>query len=126
MRVKLTELAKRILLPISEAERASDVSEALCGPAMHAELLTTYPNWEFPSEETRAAKLERDSGLQHAAIKPFIADLKESIEFTRGFYIVLPESVSPTEARRVLSWIKRMVTPAIEFASEQEDEYEAE
>ncbi len=40
-------------------------------------------------------------------------------------YIVLPESMEPSEAKRLLSCLKRVVTPAIEFASGQEDADEA-
>jgi hypothetical protein len=40
-------------------------------------------------------------------------------------YIVLPEVLEPAEAKRVLSWLKRVVTPAVEFASGQVEDDEA-
>lgn len=41
-------------------------------------------------------------------------------------YIVLPESLNASEAKRTLKWLNRIVTPAMEFASGQEDDDEAE
>ena len=166
MRLKLTDLARRMLLPVAEEERTLAVREALVSPAIHAELLVAFPQWDLPSDETLGARLEREFGLQHAAVKPFIADLRESLDYVRGFgagderstegindvpkadsrdtaspqhhessgpspsglmkvpmpgsaaFIVFPESMTPTEAKRLLSWLSRVVTPAVEFASD--------
>lgn len=37
-------------------------------------------------------------------------------------YIVMPECLEAAEAKRILSWLKRVVTPAVEFASGAEDD----
>jgi hypothetical protein len=40
-------------------------------------------------------------------------------------YIVMPESLEASEAKRILSWLKRVVTPAVEFASGAMEDDEA-
>lgn len=194
LRVKLTDLAKRIFLALNDSERAEAVWEAMNSPQVHAELLTVFPGWDLPSDDTLAARLEREFRFQHAAVKPFVADLRESLEYARQFgqvsgkppetetgsgdgsgsgsgagfgdgtgfgggggsgagfgdgtglggpvtvprglmklpmpgsstYIVMPESLEAAEAKRILSWLKRVVTPAVEFASGAAEEDEAE
>lgn len=164
MRVKLTDLAKRILLPASEAERAEAVREAMNAPVIHGELLEAFPNWDLPSDETLSARLEREFGLQNAAVKSFVSDLRDSLEYVGSFrqsrlnvvhddrpganqnlgagndageavdagmmklpmprsstFIVMPQVLDALEARRILSWLSRVVTPAVKFASESED-----
>lgn len=185
LRVKLTDLAKRIFLPHDETEKPAAIWEAMNSPIVHVELLAAFPGWDLPSDPTLAARLEREFRFQHGAVQPFIADLRESLEYARQFgppnaeptvadagsgdgsgpgsgagfadgtgsgagsgsgagladgtgyggpitvpsglmklpmpgsstFIVMPESLEPAEAKRILSWLKRVVTPAVEFAS---------
>lgn len=192
LRVKLTELAKNIFLPRSDAEKADAIWEAMNSPQVHAELLASFPHWDLPSDETLAVRLEREFRLQPAAISPFIHDLREGLEYARQFgpmnpnvvetesgsagstsespghapsdrrgpsgdsgptvpsadgvgsdsrstgarglmkipmpgsaaYIMLPEETTPVEAKRVLLWLKLVVTPAVEFASRTEVDVE--
>lgn len=193
LRVKLTDLAKRIFVPLNDTEKAGAVWEALNSPQVHGDLLTAFPAWELPSDDTLAARLEREFRMQHAAVRPFIADLRESLEYAKQFghpnvepregeysgdgsgagfgdgtgsgagngsgagfgdgtgsgagggasekvprgllklpmpgsstFIVLPETMDAADAKRTLAWLKRVVTPAIEFASGADEDDEAE
>jgi hypothetical protein len=174
LKVRLSDLAKRIILPVNQTEQGTGVWEALDRPAIYSEIFKTFPDRKLPSDDTLAARLEREFGLQHGAVASFISDLKASLDFARSFdvpapshvqvsketevedegadyapldsqsagrdvqrimkipmpgsatYIMLPEALSATEARRVLLWLKRVVTPAIEFASESGGENEKE
>lgn len=175
LKVRLSDLAKRIILPVNQTEQGTGVWEALDRPAIYSEIFQAFPDRRLPSDDTLAARLEREFGLQHGAVAPFIADLKASLDFARSFdvpapshvdapkeaaaedegaddarldaqqsarretqglmkipmpgsatYIMLPEALDAIEARRVLSWLKRVVTPAIQFASESEGENEEE
>lgn len=79
LRVKLSELSKRIFTPVSEDETAEAIWEALCLPQINAEVLEKYPNWQLPSRETFANVLERDFRMQHGAAQSYIADLYEKV-----------------------------------------------
>ncbi len=172
LRVKLSELCKRIFTPVSEDETAEAIWEALCLPQINAEVLEKYPNWQLPSQETFANVLERDFRMQHGAAQSYIADLYESLEFARSYKrneaqthsvdgevsppavegkpglakrpsyaesqvpegtirvqmpgsptcMILPEKLEPKEAKRILKWLKTVVTPTIEFAADDEED----
>jgi hypothetical protein len=192
LRVKLTDLAKRIFVPLNDVERAAAVWESMSSPQVHAELLATFPDWDLPSDDTLAARLEREFRFQHAAVRPFVADLRESLEYAKQFgssdsesggrfsgdgsdpasgpgfgdgtgsvsgnatgasvghgphyagslglprglmklpmagsstYLVMPESLDAAEAKRTLAWLKRVVAPAVEFASESGEDDETD
>lgn len=174
LRVKLSDLARRFFLAVEDDQKAELIWEAMRCPQIHADLLEVFPNWELPSDTTLASRLELEFRMQHAAIKPFIADLRDSLEFARSFglpgpaqedrdamaehsidppnvpvqslqvtsslhvggtiklpmpgsatYIVLPETLDSIEAKRILSWLRKVVTPAVEFASWQDNGDEA-
>jgi hypothetical protein len=61
LQVKLSDLAKRIILPLNKEERATAVWEALSPPAINGEVLAKYPNWDLPSDETLPARLVREN-----------------------------------------------------------------
>ncbi len=173
LRVRLTDLAKRIFLALNEQEKAEAIWEALSLPQLNSELIAEYPNWDLPSQETLSIRLERDFRMQSGAVKSYVGDLLESLEFARSFqpalgnpnldledrgsdgperqgggdgtgdsigsesgepdliripmpgspaFIVLPERLEPRDAKRILRWLKTVVTPTIEFAAESDDE----
>lgn len=85
LRIKLSDLSKRIFTPVSENETAEAIWEALCLPQINADVLEKYPNWQLPSQETFANVLERDFRMQHGAAQSYITDLYESLEFARTY-----------------------------------------
>lgn len=85
LRVKLSDLSKKIFTPVNEDETAEAIWEAMCLPQINAEVLEKYPNWQLPSPETFANVLERDFRMQHGAANSYIADLNESLEFARSY-----------------------------------------
>lgn len=79
--LRVTELGMAILLPTTPEEAGEALEKCLHSPKIYSELYEEYPGWELPSEETMEARLIRDRKFNPNAIRGFIRDLKESIDY---------------------------------------------
>lgn len=82
--LKVSDFAMGLILPTNPEESAETLLKALTLPRIYGELLEEYPDWNLPSDETMEARLIRDKKFNPSAVKAFIRDLKESIEFANA------------------------------------------
>lgn len=82
--VKLTDLAKRILLDVrpDSPEKPRLFREAALAPPIHGELIKEYPNG-LPSDTTVQTFLVLEKGFNESGAKDLIAEFKETSEFAR-------------------------------------------
>jgi hypothetical protein len=83
LKVKLTDIAKRILRPLEPEERTVAVAEAMNSPKLYASLYQKFSDWNLPSDQTLAARLEREEGIQPRALKSLVTDIKDSVAYLR-------------------------------------------
>jgi hypothetical protein len=99
LKVKLTELAKRILRPVTPGEKYGALQEAMQNPKLYASLHEKFPDWKLPSEATLSARLEREEGIQPKALKRLVVDIKDSIAYLHEMATVHGEATISLSAK---------------------------
>lgn len=84
-RVRVSDLAIRMIHPKDAAEEAEAIREAFLSPAIFQSILEEYPNWSLPSDATLKSKLIRDYKFLPEAAASLIDTLKDSLDFVTSF-----------------------------------------
>lgn len=80
-KIRVSELGLKIIHPKNAEEKSNAIQEALQNPRIFQTLLSDFPDWELPSDQTLISRLVRDYKFLPTAAKSFVETLKKSVSY---------------------------------------------